>query len=176
MASSTTQTVQSYFSSPCSEPQQKNDVFLSFRGEDTRDNFTDHLYHALKVKKIITFKDDTELELGKPISPNLLEAIEKSRIAVVILSENYASSPWCLDELVKIIECKERGLRVLPVFYHVEPEIVRHQKKTFAVAFAEHENRVQKGQVEIWRKALIDVAELAGKTLTNGYHLLIFLC
>ena len=174
---STTQTVQSSFSSPCSKPQPENHVFLSFRGADTRKTFTDHLYHALEGKSIITFKDDTNLEPGNPISLKLLDAIEKSRIAVVILSENYASSTWCLEELVKILECKEeRGLTVLPIFYHVDPSHVRNQKKTFAVAFAEHENRFQKEKVEIWRKALRDVANLTGKTLTNGYHFLIFLC
>ena len=77
MASISTQIVPPSFSSPCSEPQPKNDVFLNFRGEDTRDNFTDHLYHALKDKGFITFKDDKELELGNPISTKLLDAIEK---------------------------------------------------------------------------------------------------
>ena len=36
-------------SSSSSTRQPKYDVFLSFRGEDTRTNFTDHLYVALKV-------------------------------------------------------------------------------------------------------------------------------
>ena len=165
------------FSSPCSKPQPENDVFLNFRGEDTRNNFTDHLYRALEGKRIKTFKDDMKLEPGNPISLKLLDAIEKSRIAVVILSKNYASSTWCLEERVKILECKEEGgLTVLPIFYHVDPSHVQNQKETFAVAFAEHENRFQKEKVEIWRKALRDVADLTGKTLTNGYHLLIFLC
>ena len=164
------------FSSPCSKPHPENDVFLNFRGKDTRNNFTDHLYRALEGKRIKTFKDDTKLEPGNPISLKLLDAIEKSRIAVVILSKNYASSTWCLEELVKILECMEEGgLTVLPIFYHVDPSHVRNQKRSFAEAFAEHENRLQKEQVEIWRKALRDVAKLSGKTLTNGYHLLIFL-
>ena len=161
------------FSSPCSKPHPENDVFLNFRGEDTRNNFTDHLYRALEGKRIKTFKDDTKLEPGNPISLKLLDAIEKSRIAVVILSKNYASSTWCLEELVKILECMEEGgLTVLPIFYHVDPSHVRNQKRSFAEAFAEHENRLQKEQVEIWRKALRDVAKLSGKTLTNGYHFL----
>ena len=164
------------FSSPCSKPQPENDVFLNFRGEDTRNNFTDHLYRALKRERIKTFKDDTNLELGHPISPNLLDAIEKSRIAVVILSKNYGSSRSCLEELVKILECKEEGgLTVLPIFFHVDPDHVQNQRETFAVAFAELENRIQKKKVQKWRNALSDVAGLSGKTLTDGYHLLIFL-
>jgi hypothetical protein len=36
-------------------------VFLSFRGEDTRKNFTDHLYTALVQAGIHTFRDDDEI-------------------------------------------------------------------------------------------------------------------
>ena len=91
-------------------------------------------------------------------------------MAVIIFSENYAFSTWCLKELVKIVECMKGGLKVLPIFYHVDPSHVRHQKETFAVAFDEHEKRLQENpeQVQIWRTALREVANLSGKTLMNG--------
>jgi hypothetical protein len=38
---------------------------------------------------------------------SLLKAIEESKLYVIVFSENYASSKWCLDELVKILESKE---------------------------------------------------------------------
>ncbi|CAK7338183.1 unnamed protein product [Dovyalis caffra] len=59
------------------------DVFLSFRGEDTRKNFTDHLYNALVQAGIHTFRDDDELFRGEEISQQLLKAIEESRISIV---------------------------------------------------------------------------------------------
>ncbi|KAG7941004.1 hypothetical protein I3843_16G015700 [Carya illinoinensis] len=152
-----------------SEPKE-HDVFLSFRGEDTRNNFTDHLYHALVDKGISTFKDDEKIEIGKPISPELLHAIEKSSMAVIVLSRNYASSTWCLQELAAIIECmKEREMRVLPIFYHVDPSDVRHQTGTFADAFAKHEIRFEKDleKVRTWRNALREVANLSGRHLQN---------
>ena len=109
-----------------STPSWKYNVFLRFRGEETRNTFTDHLYDALKKKGIITFRDEKKLETGKSISSELFKAIEDSRIALVILSKNYASSTWCLDELRKIIDCmKERGMTVVPVFYDVDPSDVR---------------------------------------------------
>ncbi|KAI3796951.1 hypothetical protein L1987_39638 [Smallanthus sonchifolius] len=99
-------------------PGWKHDVFLSFRGEDTRYNFVDHLYTALIQHGIDVFKDDKTLPIGQPISPELLKAIEESRFAVVVFSEKYAESSWCLEELCKIMECKDRmGLRVLPVMW-----------------------------------------------------------
>ncbi|XP_044475742.1 disease resistance protein RPV1-like [Mangifera indica] len=53
----------------------KYDVFLSFRGEDTRYGFTSHLNAALCRRKIETFID-YELKRGDEISPSLLKAIE----------------------------------------------------------------------------------------------------
>ncbi|XP_054817720.1 disease resistance protein RPV1-like [Prosopis cineraria] len=110
-------------------------VFLSFRGEDTREGFTDHLHAALKQKGIITFKDD-KLERGEVISHQLLQAIDKSLISLVILSETYASSSWCLDELQWILESKKSvGREVIPIFYKIDPSVVRHQRGTFGCAF-----------------------------------------
>ncbi|RXI06310.1 hypothetical protein DVH24_018352 [Malus domestica] len=108
----------SSFSSP---PSWEYDVFLSFRGEDTRTNFTDHFYKALDDKAITTFID-RQLKRGEEISSALLEAIEESRVSIIVFSENYASSRWCLDELVHILACrKSRQQIVLPVFYKVDP-------------------------------------------------------
>uniref|UniRef100_A0A7N2RB02 ADP-ribosyl cyclase/cyclic ADP-ribose hydrolase n=1 Tax=Quercus lobata TaxID=97700 RepID=A0A7N2RB02_QUELO len=141
------------------------DVFLSFRGEDTRNSFTDHLYAALQRSGISTFRDNEKLERGKSIAPELLKAIEESRFAIVILSRNYASSTWCLDELTKIIQCmKEMEMTVLPIFYKVDPSNVRNQNGTFAQAFAEHEKRLKGNteKVQTWRAALSEVANLSG--------------
>ena len=145
----------------------KYDVFLSFRGTDTRANFTDHLYAALNQKGIFTFRDDEELERGTIISPELIKAIEESRFAIVILSSDYASSSWCLTELAKIIECRKKTrLRVFPVFHYVDPSDVRNQRGTFAEAFVKHKEHF-KEDVDTWRAALEQVASIAGFDLRN---------
>lgn len=96
--------------------QAKNHVFLSFRGDNTRHSFISHLHEALRQKKIVTFIDD-ELKRGDEISPSLQNEIEGSKIAVIISAKDYASSRWCLIELVKIIECKNmHGQIVIPCF------------------------------------------------------------
>ena len=158
-------------SSSSPSPHWIYDVFLSFRGEDTRINFTAHLYHALDQKGIITFIDD-KLERGKSISPEILKVIEVSKFAVVILSKNYASSKWCLAELAKFVECmKQNKLTILPVFYHVNPSDVRNQMgilatrdQTFAEAFAKHERdpRVKIEDLQAWKAALKEVGNISG--------------
>ena len=151
--------------SSSSSRRWKYDVFLSFRGMDTRNSFTDHLYVAMQRSGIFTFRDNERLERGKSISPELLKAIEESRFAIVILSRNYASSTWCLDELVKIIQCmKEMEMTVLPIFYEVDPSDVRKQIGTFAQAFAEHKERFKENteKVQTWRVALREMANLSG--------------
>jgi len=73
------------------------DVFLNFRGEDTRYGFTGNLYKALCDRGIHTFIDDEDLQSGEEITPALQKAIEESRIAIVVLSQNYASSSFCMN-------------------------------------------------------------------------------
>jgi hypothetical protein len=146
------------------------DVFLSFRGEDTRNGFTSHLNGILRHNGINTFIDD-ELRRGEEISLELLEAIESSRISIIVFSQNYASSSWCLDELVKILECKKNGQIVLPVFYRVDPSDVRNQKGNFGEAFAKHEERFRDNmeKVQRWRMALTEAANLSGWHYKDEY-------
>ena len=145
------------------------DVFLSFRGEDTRFNFTDHLYNELMRRGIRTFRDDEGLERGGEIQPSLLKAIEDSMNSVVVFSQNYAHSKWCLDELDKIMRSrKEKRQMVLPVFYHVDPSDVRKQKGSFEEAFARY-GEVTEERVLRWRKALTEAANLAGWHVQDGY-------
>jgi hypothetical protein len=152
------------------------DVFLSFRGKNTRKNFTDHLYEALVREGIRTFRDDEELQRGENISTELLHAIRRSRISIVVFSEGYASSRWCLDELVEIVHYKNTiGHTLHPIFYHVDPSHVRNQIGTFATAFASHEKRFSTDieRVKSWRAALFEAANCSGwdlKSVANGYY------
>ncbi|XP_052294995.1 TMV resistance protein N-like isoform X3 [Citrus sinensis] len=150
------------------------DAFLSFRGADTRKSFISHLYAALNGKGIYVFKDDKELERGASISPGLLKAIEDSRISIIVFSQNYASSTWCLDELVKIVQCKNKNdhqQMVFPIFYDVEPTVVRKQTGSFREAFSKHEEAFRENleKVKNWRDGLKEVANISGWEL-NEYR------
>ncbi|KAI8556144.1 hypothetical protein RHMOL_Rhmol05G0229100 [Rhododendron molle] len=157
-------------------------VFLSFRGEDTRKTFTDHLYTALSGAGFRTFRDDDGIERGKNVKSELDKAIKEARSSIVVLSNDYSSSGWCLDELVMILERKRTssgaGHVVLPVFYDVDPSQVRKQTGSFGEAFGRHEERLNaetneskkeylRKKVQLWRGALREVADLAGMVLKN---------
>ena len=138
------------------------DVFLSFRGEDTRFTFTDHLHSALLQKRIRTFRDDEGLDRGEEIGSSILKAIEESRMYIVVFSKTYAHSKCCLDELAKIMECKiQKGQTVVPVFYHVEPSDVRNQTGCFGEAFDKYQ-KVPEHKLMRWKAALRHAANLSG--------------
>ncbi|KAJ0896137.1 putative TIR domain, P-loop containing nucleoside triphosphate hydrolase [Helianthus annuus] len=156
---------------PASISQSWNyDVFLNFRGEDTRKSFVDHLYMALQHKGIHTYKDDETLARGESIGPALLKAIEDSRIAVVVFSKNYADSSWCLAELAHIIECVDkRGQILMPIFYYVDPSDVRKLKRKYEEAFSKHVTE-NKEKVESWRKALEKAGSISGWTINDAIN------
>ncbi|XP_048132431.1 disease resistance protein RPV1-like isoform X2 [Rhodamnia argentea] len=144
------------------------EVFLSFRGPDTRKGFTDHLYNGLLDAGIDVFRDDDELPQGENIRPELLAAITNSKILIPILSVNYGTSSWCLDELVNIIDCKNNnGQIVLPIFYKVKPADVGHQIGSFGEAFHKRESRLLERRfdptiLKKWKQALLEVSTLKG--------------
>ncbi|KAE8694846.1 hypothetical protein F3Y22_tig00110770pilonHSYRG00069 [Hibiscus syriacus] len=142
------------YSSSC---PMKHQVFLSFRGEDTRLNFTAHLLQALEDKGISVFFDEKKLERGEQLSQALSNAIAASNISLIVLSEDYASSKSCLAELCDIMDRKHNQKHiVLPVFYHVNPSHVRHLGGTFKTSFEKHESEALK-QVDQWKKAFAEV-------------------
>ncbi|GJR62027.1 NB-ARC domains-containing protein [Tanacetum coccineum] len=158
---------------PSNPHRWKYDVFVSFRGEDVRKGFIDHLFNDFKQKGIHAFREDNELRKGEEISPHLYKAIEESRFLIVIFSKDYASSSWCLRELVKILECKQienPKYEVRIIFYDVKPDVVRKQKMSYSEAFRNHEDS-NSAEVDKWKKALSMAANLSGfdlQDMTNG--------
>ncbi|XP_048133973.1 disease resistance protein L6-like [Rhodamnia argentea] len=139
-------------------------VFLSFRGPDTRYGFTDFLYHGLVDAGVRVFRDEDELHVGEVIGGNLLRAINNSTIYIPIFSQTYAFSKCCLRELTHIVDNVSRSngrKSILSIFFNVEPEDVKLKTSLYAGAFSEHENKFPE-EVEKWRKALAEVDEIKG--------------
>jgi hypothetical protein len=140
------------------------DVFLSFRGFDTRNNFTGHLQKALRLRGIDSFIDD-RLRRGDNLTA-LFDRIEKSKIAIIVFSTNYANSAWCLRELVKILECRNSNQQlVVPIFYKVDKSDVEKQRNSFAVPFKLPELTfpgVTPEEISSWKAALASASNILG--------------
>ncbi|CAN1264438.1 Disease resistance protein L6 [Linum perenne] len=140
------------------------EVFLSFRGPDVRANFADVLYKFLDRFKIRTFLDNEELPKGETIAPSLEKAIKESKVYVPILSQDYASSKWCLQELALMVKCCKQGddRIILPIFYMMEPRDVRHQEGSYKKAFQLHSKKYDAETIKEWKEALKEVGEMKG--------------
>ncbi|XP_023643303.1 probable disease resistance protein RPP1 [Capsella rubella] len=144
-----------------------HDIFPSFHGKDVRKNFLSHVLKEFERKGINSFVDN-EMERGDFIGPELKRAIRESKIIVVLLSKNYASSSWCLEELAEIMK-KESGQKVITIFYGVEPIDVRKQKGDFGKVFKKTCKGKGKEKVHTWTIALKGVATIAGYDFSNWF-------
>lgn len=145
------------------------DVFLSFRGEDTRTKFISYLDSSLQNAGIYVFKDDDGIQRGDQISAALLQAIGQSRICIIVLSINFASSKWCMLELERIVEInRTSSMVIVPVFYELDPSDVRHQKGKFGEAFEYLTSTADEYTKMNWKKALHEVGSTAGVVIINS--------
>ncbi|KAK5795408.1 disease resistance protein RPV1-like [Gossypium arboreum] len=159
------QTIVSSYSSR----QLKHQVFLSFRGEDTRLNFTAHLLKALKDTGMNVFFDEEKLEKGEQLSSALSQAIAASNLSIIVLSVDYASSKSCLAEVSDIMDRKDtQGHIVLPIFYHVDPSNVRNIGGSFKKSFEDHELKRPIDEVKRWKSAFVEVGKLKGWHIIGG--------
>ncbi|OWM80260.1 hypothetical protein CDL15_Pgr019540 [Punica granatum] len=144
----------------------EHEVFLSFRGTDTRKSFTDCLYHSLIDAGVRTFRDNEELRAGEEIGPELMKSIRQSKIRIPIFSADYASSKWCLMEVTEMVKSmNESKQRIMPIFLDVMPDEVQHQTGSYAKPFSQHEKRFGQETVKAWREALKEVVKLKGLEL-----------
>ncbi|XP_039162979.1 toll/interleukin-1 receptor-like protein [Eucalyptus grandis] len=143
------------------------EVFLNFRGVDTRHGFTDFLYHGMVGAGILVFRDSESLHVGEEIGAELLQAIENFKIYIPIFSANYASSCWCLRELANMVECtlKSNGNKeILPIFLDVEPVDVKLKTNLYNQTLSKRQKTLC-SEAESWQKALIAVGKIKGWNL-----------
>lgn len=159
----------------------KDQVFISFRGKDERNGLLTHLKQKLIDGNVNVFTDDNVT--GQPLQ-NLFRHIQNSRIAIVIFSENYAESHWCLDELVEINKCVETKKlnAVIPIFHKVEVSSVREQSGMFGEKFLSLQNSLLakevtrkkikriNSKIKRWKEALEIVTGMSGLTYDNNRY------
>ncbi|KAF8035680.1 hypothetical protein BT93_C1650 [Corymbia citriodora subsp. variegata] len=158
--------------------RKKYDVFLSFRGSDTRLSFTDCLYWSMKHVGIRVFLDSEELEDGKKIS-EVLKAVDESQIYIPIFSRNFATSSWCLREVARMVECTDKSnekKQIIPIFYDVKADdvklktdlykrAIRKHKRNFLSFFGLHRGKFDSYELKRWETALVDVGGRIGREI-----------
>ncbi|KAJ0880721.1 putative TIR domain-containing protein [Helianthus annuus] len=163
-----------FISSSTSSPiHYTYDVFLSFRGEDTRNSFTNHLYEALHQAGFNTFRDDVEIQYGPDLKLEFERSIRKSRASIIVFSKNFANSSWFLDELCLILKLRREDSHfVLPVFYSVDPSDIKNQRGSFAIKAIKgaEGSRWAEDNMNRWKAALIEVANMAGAVYSGAVY------
>ncbi|KAG0623638.1 hypothetical protein M758_3G190100 [Ceratodon purpureus] len=137
------------------------DVFLSHRGPDTKTGFVSYLYNALKAAGLRPFLDCKSIDKGQPSWKCIEHAIRTAPVALVIFSESFAQSEWCLKELHVMLESP--SVKVLPIFYKVRPwEVRRPESGQLKDGFRKLEARCSEADIEQWRVNLRNASELMG--------------
>lgn len=163
-------------SSSASTSYGKWDAFINHRGVDVKNTFASHLYRRLTSYGLRVFLDRDELEEGENFPSQIEQAIRGASLHIAIFSPRYAQSTWCLQELVLMVQS---GATILPVFYKVDPSVVRWtlksgayfedlrklEQKTSHDCDGELKPRYSSDTVQNWRNALSAVADTSGFVL-----------
>ncbi|KAK3436919.1 LOW QUALITY PROTEIN: hypothetical protein EUGRSUZ_E03500 [Eucalyptus grandis] len=135
---------------------------MNFRGPDTRKGFADYLYTSLVDAGVQEFTC-SEMKRSVLIGFDFPSVIAQTKISIVIISENFASSAWCLKELVHILECRRsRGQLVLPIYYKVKPSQLKYLTGRFRGAIDAHKRKMGEMVVNYWIEALREITSVKG--------------
>ena len=147
------------------EPKTKSPrVYLNFRGAELRQSFISHLEIALIRGGVNVFVDQP---LYRGLE-SLFEVIEESSVALVILSERYTESEWCLNELVEIMERVKQGkLIAIPIFYKLNPSQVRRLDGDFGSKLWHLAKHTEFDKLKRWKEALEFVLAKKGLVLNE---------
>ncbi|KAK2986473.1 hypothetical protein RJ640_000227 [Escallonia rubra] len=116
------------------EIELKDDSYQGKAVTDVIKYKTDERVHFVVIQPVNQSVKDSYTKKGI-ISSQLLTAISESQKSIIVMSEKFAASKWCLIELDVILEKnRTNGHPVMPIFYKVNPSNVRNQEEKFAQA------------------------------------------
>lgn len=154
-----------YFVVVCQQSSRPQ-LFVSFRGNELRNGFVSHVVKALEDARVNVFIDTHELK-GRSLE-NLFKRIDDSKIALVIFSDRFSESEWCLNEVARIDKRVKGGkLRVIPVFYRVNTTDVKSFTGKFGSCFEETVQRLsseKRNTAESWKSSVKSVSSNTGFT------------
>ncbi|XP_014516026.1 disease resistance protein RLM3-like [Vigna radiata var. radiata] len=144
---------------------QNYDVLINFIGEDINRKFVSHLNSALSTVGLTTFLLHPNAVKSSHIQQPILG---QCWIAIVVFTQTYSQSAWCLNQLQQIIKWHQTyRLKVLPVYYEIQPSDVRLQKGDFGKALKATAQQTFSGEelkhgMFMWSHALTKAAEFFG--------------
>ena len=120
------------------------------------------LYKDLENHGLKPYLDRECIHPGEECWESIEDAIKNTSIAVVVFSERYAESEWCLKELHVMLEahsCKT----ILPIFYNVTPWDLRNPERgQFKDGFEKLKKKFNSNLIEQWKVDLEVASKLMG--------------
>lgn len=100
------------------DQEDSYDVFISHAGPD-KGPIAQHIYSELKALGFTVFFDREELRPGQNAPRRMVHAMRTAKIAIVILSPEFAVRKWTMKELMCFLERGEDEVVIIPVFYRL---------------------------------------------------------
>ena len=105
-------------------------IFICHAGGSKSDGslkiFPTHLYNDLRRDPCYIVFMDSGMKMGVDFTKEIKEELWKADLGIVILSDEFFHSRWCMLELKELVELhNKKRVQVLPVFYTITPDQVR---------------------------------------------------
>ena len=147
---------------------QACDIFTCHRGPDVKNNLVGHITERLERANLIVFVD-YGMGVGVQSWPHILATLRGARRVLILLTQGFEESPWCLEEARA---AAARPDAVIPVFIVDRGD--RWSARKLRVAYSKfstnrdflhqqcaEEPRLAADIVPHWRKALDSVAQVS---------------
>lgn len=111
-----------------SKPKRKEyDLFLSHANADKL-AFVDDLYSTLSLLKVNIFYDKEELSWGDNWKDRLIEGVDKSEFAIIVISNEFFGREWTEKELNEFLQRQNTSGQkiILPLLYGIDYEDVKN--------------------------------------------------
>ena len=121
------------------------------------------LYEDLKRHGLQLYIDCKAIPFGEDCWKSIEDGIKNSPIVVVVFSERYAESKWCLKELHVMLEA--HSCKILPIFYNVTPWDLRNPERgQFKDGFEKLKEKFKSNLevIEEWKADLVVASKLMG--------------
>ena len=120
------------------------------------------LYEDLNRHGLQPYLDCKSIRIGEECWKSIEDGIKNTSIAVVVFSERYVESEWCLKELHVMLEAHS-SKKILPIFYNVKPWDLRNPERgKFGKGFEKLKEKFNSKVIEEWKADLEEASKLMG--------------